>query len=222
MMRILLLGAPGAGKGTQAAFISQQLGLPKIAAGDMLREAVQYDNPIGQAVKQHLADGTLVPDEIIIELVLARLQQADCAQGYLLDGFPRTTAQAQALADAGVLLEHVIQLVVSDDVIVERIAGRLIHPASGRVYHRSFNPPQTEDVDDVTGEPLVQRGDDNEATVRKRLQVYQAQTEPLVAYYQQQIANQAEPKPSQYHQLDGEQSVAAVQAEIAQLLGLVG
>jgi adenylate kinase len=182
-MRLILLGAPGAGKGTQAAFICKRFGIPQISTGDMLRAAVKAGTPLGLAAKQVMDSGALVSDEIIIGLVKERIAQPDCVNGFLFDGFPRTIPQADAMKAAGVKLDVVLEIDVPDEVIVERITGRLFHIASGRSYHAKFNPPKAPGLDDVTGEPLVQRDDDKEATVRKRLEVYQAQTRPLVDYY---------------------------------------
>jgi len=182
-MRLILLGAPGAGKGTQAAFICQKYGIPQISTGDMLRAAVKAGTPLGQAAKQVMDSGGLVGDEIIIGLVKERIAQADCAQGFLFDGFPRTIPQADAMKDAGVKLDYVLEIDVPFDAIVERMSGRRSHVASGRTYHVKFNPPKVAGVDDVTGEPLIQRDDDKEETVMKRLQVYASQTRPLVDYY---------------------------------------
>ncbi len=182
-MRIILLGAPGAGKGTQAQFITETFGIPQISTGDMLRAARKAGTPLGQEADRYMAAGDLVPDDLIIALVKERIGEPDCANGFLFDGFPRTIPQAQALEDAGVQIDHVIEIDVPDEEIVKRMSGRRVHEASGRVYHVEFNPPQREGRDDVTGEPLVQRADDQEDTVRKRLQVYQEQTRPLVEFY---------------------------------------
>ena len=182
-MRLILLGAPGAGKGTQAAFICQMYGIPQISTGDMLRAAVKAGTPLGLEAKKVMDAGGLVSDEIIIGLVKDRIAQPDCAQGFLFDGFPRTIPQAQAMREAGVKLDVVLEIDVPDESIIERMAGRRVHVASGRTYHVKFNPPKNEGVDDETGEALIQRDDDKEETVRKRLQVYQSQTRPLVDYY---------------------------------------
>jgi len=182
-MRLILLGAPGAGKGTQAAFICQKYGIPQISTGDMLRAAVKAGTPLGLAAKKVMDSGALVSDEIIIGLVKERIQQPDCANGFLFDGFPRTIPQADALRAAGVKLDYVLEIDVPFEAIVERMSGRRSHPASGRTYHVKFNPPKVEGRDDVTGEPLIQREDDKEETVKKRLEVYAAQTRPLVEYY---------------------------------------
>jgi adenylate kinase len=182
-MRLILLGAPGAGKGTQASFICKHFGIPQISTGDMLRAAVKAGTPLGLAAKKVMDSGALVSDEIIIGLVKERIAQPDCANGFLFDGFPRTIPQADAMKAAGVKLDVVLEIDVPDETIIERITGRLFHIASGRSYHAKFAPPKAAGVDDLTGEPLVQRDDDKEATVRKRLEVYQAQTRPLVDYY---------------------------------------
>jgi adenylate kinase len=182
-MRTILLGPPGAGKGTQAAFITKRYGIPQISTGDMLRAAVKAGTPLGIAAKKVMDSGGLVSDDIIINLVKERLTQPDCAAGYLFDGFPRTIPQAQAMKDAGVTLDAVVEITVPDTDIIERMSGRRVHVASGRTYHIKFNPPKAEGKDDVTGEPLIQRDDDLEATVRKRLEVYHSQTKPLVDFY---------------------------------------
>jgi adenylate kinase len=182
-MRLILLGPPGAGKGTQANYIRQAFGIPQISTGDMLRAAVKAGTPLGVAAKKVMDAGQLVSDDIIIGLVKERLKQPDCAKGYLFDGFPRTIPQAEAMKAAGVGIDCVLEIDVPDKEIVTRMSGRRTHPASGRTYHVKFNPPKVEDRDDQTGEPLVQRDDDREETVKKRLEVYRAQTRPLVDYY---------------------------------------
>ena len=182
-MRLILLGAPGAGKGTQAAFICQKYGIPQISTGDMLRAAVKAGTPLGLQAKSVMESGGLVSDDLIINLVKERIAQPDCANGFLFDGFPRTIPQAEAMKDAGVKLDYVLEIAVPFDAIIERMSGRRSHPASGRTYHVKFNPPKVEGKDDVTGEPLVHRDDDKEDTVRKRLDVYSQQTRPLVDYY---------------------------------------
>ena len=182
-MRLILLGAPGAGKGTQATFLCQKYGIPQISTGDMLRAAVKAGTPLGLQAKKVMDSGALVGDDIIIGLVKERLAQPDCANGFLFDGFPRTLPQADALKTAGVKLDYVLEIDVPFEAIVERMSGRRSHTASGRTYHVKFNPPRTEGKDDVTGEPLIQREDDKEETVKKRLEVYAAQTRPLVEYY---------------------------------------
>jgi adenylate kinase len=184
-MRLILLGAPGAGKGTQATFICQKYGIPQISTGDMLRAAVKAGSSLGLEAKKVMDAGGLVSDELIINLVKDRIAQADCANGFLFDGFPRTIPQADAMKAAGVKLDYVLEIDVPFDSIIERMSGRRSHPASGRTYHVTFNPPKVAGVDDVTGEPLVQRDDDKEETVKKRLDVYSAQTRPLVDYYSQ-------------------------------------
>jgi adenylate kinase len=182
-MRLILLGAPGAGKGTQAAYICKRFGIPQISTGDMLRSAVKAGTPLGLAAKKVMDSGALVSDDIIIGLVKERIAQPDCAAGFLFDGFPRTIVQADALKAAGVKLDYVLEIDVPDSAIIERMSGRRVHAASGRTYHDRFNPPKVAGRDDVTGEPLIQRVDDEEETVKKRLAVYAAQTRPLVEYY---------------------------------------
>ena len=182
-MRLILLGAPGAGKGTQAQFITEKYGIPQISTGDMLRAAVKAKTELGLKAKSVMDAGGLVSDDIIIGLVKQRIREPDCANGFLFDGFPRTIPQAEAMVEAGVDLDHVVEIAVDDDAIVARLSGRRVHPGSGRVYHVQHNPPQREGVDDETGEPLVQRDDDKEETVRKRLEIYHSQTSPLVRFY---------------------------------------
>ena len=182
-MRLILLGAPGAGKGTQAQFICEKYAIPQISTGDMLRAAVKAGTELGLKVKNIMETGGLVSDEIIIGLVKERITQADCANGFLFDGFPRTIPQAQAMLDAGVELDHVVEIDVADDEIIQRLSGRRVHPGSGRTYHVIYNPPKVAGKDDVTGEDLIQRDDDQEETIRKRLNVYHDQTEPLVKFY---------------------------------------
>ena len=182
-MRIILLGGPGAGKGTQANFIKEQYRIPQISTGDMLRAAVKEGTPLGLEAKKVMDAGGLVSDDIILGLVQERIAQQDCANGFLFDGFPRTLAQAEALKDQGVSIDAVVEIDVDDEEIIKRMSGRRVHPASGRTYHVVFNPPKQEGKDDATGEPLVQRDDDKEETVRQRLKVYHDQTEPLIGYY---------------------------------------
>ena len=182
-MRLILLGAPGAGKGTQATFLCQKFGIPQISTGDMLRAAVKAGTPLGLQADAVMKSGALVSDDLIINLVKERIAQPDCANGFLFDGFPRTIPQADAMKAAGVNLDYVLEIDVPFEAIVERMSGRRSHPASGRIYHVKFNPPKTAGIDDLTGEPLIQRDDDKEETVKKRLEVYAAQTRPLVAYY---------------------------------------
>ena len=183
-MRLILLGAPGAGKGTQANLIKEKFNIPQISTGDMLRAAVQAGTPLGKAAKKIMDAGKLVSDDLIINLVKERIQQADCVNGFLFDGFPRTIPQAQALKDAGINIDFVVEIEVPDSDIIQRMSGRRVHPSSGRTYHISFNPPKVANKDDITGEELVQRPDDEAATVTTRLAVYHEQTKPLVEYYQ--------------------------------------
>jgi adenylate kinase len=216
-MRLILLGAPGAGKGTQATFICQKYGIPQISTGDMLRAAVKAGTPLGLEAKKVMDAGGLVSDDIIIGLVKERITQSDCAQGFLFDGFPRTIPQADAMKAAGVKLDFVLEIDVPFDAIIERMSGRRAHVASGRTYHVKFNPPQVEGKDDVTGEALIQRDDDKEETVKKRLDVYSAQTRPLVDYYSswaQQDANSA-PK---YRAISGVGSVEDIKERAFQAL----
>lgn len=182
-MRLILLGGPGAGKGTQANYIKERFGIPQISTGDMLRAAVKAGTPLGLEAKKIMDAGGLVSDEIIINLVKERIRQPDCANGFLFDGFPRTIPQAEAMREAGVAIDYVVEIDVADEEIIRRMSGRRVHLASGRTYHVLFNPPKEPGKDDLTGEPLIQRDDDREETVKKRLDVYHAQTEPLVAYY---------------------------------------
>lgn len=205
-MRMILLGAPGAGKGTQAAFIRQEYGIPQISTGDMLRAAVKAGTPLGQQAKAVMDSGALVSDEIIIGLVKERIAQPDCAQGFLFDGFPRTLVQADAMKEAGVKIDYVLEIDVPFDAIIERMSGRRSHPASGRIYHVKFNPPKVEGHDDETGEPLIQRDDDKEETVKKRLDVYSAQTRPLVDYYSSWAKRDPEHAPK-YRAISGTGSV---------------
>ncbi len=182
-MRLILLGAPGAGKGTQATFIKEKFNIPQISTGDMLRAAVKAGTPLGLAAKKLMDAGALVSDDVIIGLVKERIKEADCQHGFLFDGFPRTIPQADAMKEAGVGIDYVVEIDVPDEAIVERMSGRRSHPASGRTYHVKFNPPKVAGKDDITGEDLVQRDDDKEETVKKRLEVYHSQTKPLVKYY---------------------------------------
>ena len=201
-MRLILLGAPGAGKGTQATFIKEKFNIPQISTGDMLRAAVKAGTPMGLAAKQVMDAGGLVSDDIIIGLVKDRLKEADCQNGYLFDGFPRTIPQADAMKEAGVMIDYVLEIDVPDSAIIERMSGRRVHPASGRTYHLKFNPPKAEGVDDITGEPLIQRDDDHEETVRKRLSVYHDQTEVLVGYYNK-WAESGQPGAPKYRRIEG-------------------
>lgn len=215
-MRLILLGPPGAGKGTQAAFITQHYGIPQISTGDMLRAAVKAGTPLGLEAKKIMDSGGLVSDELIIGLVKDRLQQPDCSKGYLFDGFPRTIPQADALKHAKVALDFVIEIEVPEQDIIERMSGRRVHPTSGRSYHLTFNPPKAAECDDLTGEPLVQRDDDKEETVRHRLTVYQKQTRPLVDYYSVWAA--ADDKAPRYRKVHGLGSVQDIQARISAAL----
>jgi len=201
-MRLILLGPPGAGKGTQAAFIKERFGIPQISTGDMLRAAVKAGTPLGVAAKNVMDAGGLVSDEIIIGLVRDRLRERDTANGYLFDGFPRTIPQADALKKAGVGIDYVLEIDVPDADIIDRMSGRRVHAASGRTYHVRFNPPRAEGCDDVTGEPLIQRDDDKEDTVRKRLDVYHTQTRALVDYYSRWAAS-GEPGAPKYRSISG-------------------
>jgi adenylate kinase len=201
-MRLILLGAPGAGKGTQANFIKEKFNIPQISTGDMLRAAVKAGTPMGMAAKQVMDAGGLVSDDIIIGLVKERLKQADCQNGYLFDGFPRTIPQADAMKEAGVPIDYVLEIDVPDTEIIERMSGRRVHPASGRTYHVRFNPPREEGRDDITGEELLQRDDDHEDTVRKRLKVYHEQTEVLVDYYNK-WAQSGQPGAPKYRRIEG-------------------
>ena len=216
-MRLILLGAPGAGKGTQATFLCQKYGIPQISTGDMLRAAVKAGTPLGLAAKKVMDSGALVSDDIIIGLVRERVTQPDCAKGFLFDGFPRTLPQAEALRKADVRIDCVLEIDVPFQAIVERMSGRRAHPSSGRTYHVKFNPPRVEGRDDVTGEPLIQRDDDKEETVLKRLEVYAAQTRPLVDYYA--AWSRAEPKIApQVRKIDGMGSVDEITERALQAL----
>jgi adenylate kinase len=217
-MRLILLGGPGAGKGTQAAFITQRYGIPQISTGDMLRAAVKAGTPLGLAAKAVMDRGDLVSDDIIIGLVQERIRQLDCKSGFLFDGFPRTIPQAEAMKASHVPIEHVVEVAVSDDVIIERMSGRWVHAASGRTYHVKFNPPKDNLKDDITGEPLIQREDDKVETVKKRLAVYHQQTEPLVSYYAKWAAN-GDGKAPTYHRVDGVGKVEEVRDRIFAVLG---
>jgi adenylate kinase len=210
-MRLILLGAPGDGKGTQAAFICQKYGVPQISTGDMLRAAVKAGTPLGLEAKKVMDSGALVSDDIIIGLVKERIAQPDCANGFLFDGFPRTIPQAEAMKTAGVKLDIVLEIAVPDEAIIERMSGRRVHAASNRTYHIRFNPPKVDGKDDVTGEDLIQRDDDKEETVRKRLEVYQAQTRPLVDYYAKWAAT-GDPQAPQYRRIEGVGTVDEITA----------
>ena len=212
-MRLILLGPPGAGKGTQAGFIKERYGIPQISTGDMLRAAVKAGTPLGLAAKKVMDSGQLVSDDIIIGLVKERLKESDCASGYLFDGFPRTTPQADAMKDAGVSIDVVLEIAVPDGDIIERMSGRRVHVASGRTYHVRFNPPKVEGKDDVTGEPLIQRDDDREDVVRKRLEVYHAQTSVLVGYYSRWAAT-GDANAPRYRRVEGVGSVEEIKQRV--------
>ncbi|GLY62071.1 adenylate kinase [Pectobacterium brasiliense] len=214
-MRIILLGAPGAGKGTQAQFIMEKYGIPQISTGDMLRAAVKAGTELGKQAKEIMDAGKLVTDELVIALVKERIAQEDCRNGFLLDGFPRTIPQADAMKDAGINVDYVIEFAVPDELIIDRIVGRRVHAASGRVYHVKFNPPKVEGKDDVTGEDLTIRKDDQEDTVRKRLIEYHQQTAPLVSYYQKE----ADAGNTRYFKVEGTRKVEEVRAELETILG---
>ncbi len=217
-MRLILLGGPGAGKGTQAGFITKKFGIPQISTGDMLRAAVKAGTSLGLEAKKYMDAGGLVPDDVIIGLVKERIKEPDCEKGFLFDGFPRTIPQAEAMKDAGVKIDYVVEISVPDEEIVKRMSGRRCHLPSGRTYHIIFNPPKVEGKDDVTGEPLVQRDDDKEETVRKRLEVYHAQTEPLVDFYKkwEESGDSNAPK---YLKIDGVGSVNEITEQIFKGLG---
>ncbi|MBK9364609.1 MAG: adenylate kinase [Rubrivivax sp.] len=217
-MRLILLGAPGAGKGTQATQICKKYGIPQISTGDMLRGAVKAGTPLGLAAKQVMDGGGLVSDDIIIGLVKDRIAQPDCANGFLFDGFPRTIPQAEAMKAAGVKLDVVLEIDVPDEAIIERMSGRLFHIASGRSYHVTFNPPKVPGKDDITGEPLIQRDDDKEETVRKRLDVYQRQTRPLVDYYVRWAAT-GDAQAPRHARISGSGSVEEITARAFAALG---
>jgi adenylate kinase len=217
-MRLILLGAPGAGKGTQAQYITEKYGIPQISTGDMLRAAVKAGTPLGVEAKKVMDAGGLVSDDIILGLIKERLQQPDCAKGFLFDGFPRTIPQAEALKAQGVNLDYVVEMDVADEEIIKRMSGRRVHPASGRTYHVVFNPPRIEGKDDITGDDLIQRDDDNETTVRKRLDVYHSQTKPLVAFYSK-WAESGQPGAPRYVRIAGVGSVDQIRDEIFKALG---
>ncbi len=213
-MRVILLGAPGAGKGTQAQFIIERFGIPQIATGDMLRAAVSAGTELGLEAKSIMESGGLVSDELIIALVKERIAQDDCANGFLFDGFPRTIPQAEALKDAGVQIDHVVTINVADEDIIKRLSGRRVHPGSGRIYHTIHNPPKVEGKDDVTGEALIQRDDDSEATIRHRLEIYHKQTEPLVNYYKDWSGEGA----PRCHRIQGVGAVEDITGQVAAAL----
>ena len=217
-MRLILLGPPGAGKGTQAAFITRKFGIPQISTGDMLRAAVKAGTPLARTVKQVIDAGQLVSDEIIIQLVRERLAQPDCAQGFLFDGFPRTIPQAEAMKSNGVRLDCVLEIDVPEAEIVMRMSGRRVHPGSGRTYHVRFNPPKVEGRDDLTGEPLILREDDHEDTVRKRLEIYRRQTQPLVDFYTRWEAT-GDPSAPRYRRISGLGGVEEIRDRAFKALG---
>lgn len=217
-MKLILLGAPGAGKGTQAAFICQKYNIPQISTGDMLRAAVKAGTPLGLQAQAIMALGGLVSDDLIINLVKERIAQPDCSEGFLFDGFPRTLPQADAMRAAGVKLDYVLEIDVPFEAIIERMSGRRSHPPSGRTYHVTFNPPKVAGLDDITGEPLVQREDDKAETVKKRLDVYSAQTRPLVDYYSQWAQNEPAAAPK-YRAISGMGSVDDITARALAALG---
>jgi len=216
-MRIILLGPPGAGKGTQAQFITQRYQIPHLSTGDMLRQAVRKGSAIGEIAQKAMTSGTLVSDQIMVQLIDSRIAEPDCQAGFLLDGFPRTLAQAQAIRDQQVLIDTVIDIGVSDAVVIRRLAGRRVHAPSGRVYHPEFNPPKVEGQDDETGELLTQREDDREETVRRRLEIYRQQTLPLLDYYRSWM-NSGDPDAPRFYRIEGEQPIDEVNAQIARLL----
>jgi adenylate kinase len=215
-MRVILLGAPGAGKGTQAQLIMERFGIPQISTGDMLRAAVKAGTPLGLQAKDIMTAGGLVSDDLIIALVKERIASNDCAKGFLFDGFPRTIPQAEALLDAGIEIDHVIEIFVPDEEIVSRLSGRRVHEASGRVYHLIHNAPKVEGHDDFTGEPLIQRSDDSEETVRKRLSVYHDQTEPLVSFYQK-LSESGKAK-TRYTRINGIGAVDLIRQQLLKVL----
>lgn len=216
-MRLVLLGAPGAGKGTQAQMICERFGIPQISTGDMLRAAIKAGTPLGQEISKVMEAGNLVNDELIINLVKERISQPDCRGGCLFDGFPRTIPQAQAMRTAGVAIDFVLEIDVPFEPIIERMSGRRSHPASGRTYHIKFNPPQKPGIDDITGEPLVQREDDKADTVRKRLEVYQSRTQPLIDYYIEWARSEPTTAP-RHRKVDGSGGIADVSERIFQAL----
>ncbi|AMW16118.1 adenylate kinase [Glaesserella parasuis] len=214
-MKIILLGAPGAGKGTQAQFMMNKFGIPQISTGDMFRAAIKEGTELGKQAKALMDEGKLVPDELTVALVKDRISQPDCANGFLLDGFPRTIPQADALKEAGVKIDFVLEFDVADEVIVDRMSGRRVHQPSGRTYHVVYNPPKVEGKDDITGEDLIIRQDDKPETVLERLAIYHKQTKPLIAYY----TTEAEAGNTQYYRLDGTQSVESISDELNKILG---
>ncbi|MDP8306312.1 MAG: adenylate kinase [Candidatus Chlorobium antarcticum] len=217
-MRIILLGAPGAGKGTQSNFISKELAIPQISTGDMLRAAVKEETPLGRKAKEVMDSGNLVSDDIILGIIKERLTADDCKEGCLFDGFPRTIAQAEALDREGITINHVIEIRVEDSDIIQRMSGRRVHPASGRTYHLTFTPPQQPGIDDETGEPLIQRVDDTEETVKKRLAIYHEQTSPLIEYYTSRSKEASNDSP-QFTTVEGTGKVEEIRDRILKALG---
>ena len=217
-MRLILLGPPGAGKGTQAAFVCRKLVIPQISTGEMLRSAIAAGTPLGRQVQRVMDAGELVADDTIVDLVKQRIRADDCKNGFLFDGFPRTIPQAEALAEANIGIDHVLEIRVPDDIVVMRISGRRVHEASGRTYHVRFNPPRVQDTDDQTGDALIQRDDDQEDTVRERLRVYRQQTQPLVGFYRS-LAGSGE---IAFSVIDGATTVAEIEREISRVLRLPG
>ena len=216
-MRLILIGPPGAGKGTQAAYLTKKFAIPQISTGDMLRAAVKAGTPLGLVAKSVMDRGQLVSDDIILGLVKERLTKDDCKNGFLFDGFPRTIAQAQAMVDSGVAIDFVVEIQVPDEEIIKRMSGRRVHPASGRTYHILYNPPRLEGKDDLTGEPLIQRDDDRESVVEKRLSVYHAQTEALISYYSN-LAKSGNPNAPKYRSVNGIGAIEEVRDRILNAL----
>lgn len=219
-MRLILLGGPGAGKGTQANYIRERFQIPQISTGDMLRAAVKAGTELGRKAKEFMDSGKLVPDDVIIGLVKERIKQPDCEKGFLFDGFPRTIPQADAMRDAGVAIDAVVDIDVPDEEIIKRLGGRRVHLSSGRTYHVSFNPPKEEGKDDVTGEALIQRDDDKESTVRSRLETYHAQTEPLIDYYRE-WASSGEAGAPKYIRVEGVGGVEEIKDRVFEALGML-
>jgi adenylate kinase len=212
-MRFILLGPPGAGKGTQASFITKKYGIPQVSTGDMLRAAIKAGTELGLKAKKLMDAGQLVSDDVILDLVKHRMAQPDCAGGFLFDGFPRTMAQAEAMKNAGLFIDYVIEIAVPDEEIIQRMGGRRVHPASGRTYHVKFNPPKVADKDDVTGEPLILRQDDQPETVKERLRVYHAQTQPLIEYYSKWQAT-GDPKAPKHLKVSGTGTVEQIRDRV--------
>ena len=212
-MRFILLGPPGAGKGTQASFITKKYGIPQISTGDMLRAAIKAGSELGMKAKKLMDAGQLVPDEVIIDLVKHRIEEPDCAGGFLFDGFPRTLTQAEAMKNAGLQIDYVLEIAVPDEEIIERMSGRRVHPASGRTYHIKFNPPKVADKDDLTGDPLILRQDDQPETVKERLHVYHAQTQPLIEYYSKWEA-EGDPKAPKHYKVSGTGTVEQIRDRV--------